>query len=252
MSVIGELRELDVEWSMEKNVSLLLKGLNDLKNLPASEIDELLEVLERKVLEIEEYYMRPVDSRDVYQGISDALENAGNGERAVEFHKRIAKMDSSLYEFKGALQNFFGNNKKAMEFYQKALTILPNNAMAQKGYLRAEKRFNKSRKVLDVVVKKTERTPNARNYVVLGKTLGDLGRMEEAFDAYESAVADDPENVEALARKGAALESMNMFKEAVEYFERALNINPKSLIARRGMNYADYYFKNPESEYYRD
>ncbi len=249
---IKELEDLDVVWSMDRNIQLLLGALKDIKGAGDQEKRSVLEIVEKKIAEIEDYYYRPVDSRDLYDELSTMFEELSETGKAEDYYGRIAKMDSSLLFNKARLHNFFGNNKKAVELYKKALELMPDFVDAQKGLKTAEKRYFKSVNQLEKLEEKAEKRDDAKGYIDLGRALADVGRMMDAYDTYDMALRCDPENAEALARKGAMLQSMKKFNEAVELFQKALSIYPKSMIAKRGMNYAEYYFKNPDSDLYRE
>ena len=59
-----------------------------------------------------------------------------------------------------------------------------------------------------------------------GIALNNLGRYEEAIEYYDRALAIDPTLVESLSNKGASLHSLARYEEAIEYFDRALAIEP--------------------------
>ena len=161
-------------------------------------------------------------------------------------------MDSNLYEFKGRLHNFFGNNKKAMEYFEKAQEFWSENVSAQKGFVRSQNRVVKSSKQLLKFEADAQNKQNAKSFIKYGQALADLGQMDEALNAYSKALSASPDSDEAMVRKGTALESLNRFEEAYELFKKALGINPKSMIARRGINYAEYYFTHSDSDYYKE
>ncbi len=247
-----ELENLDVAMNMNNNISLLLKVLCEVKELSDSEQDELMKIIEEKVLEIETYFYRPVDSREVYEKLSSVLRERGETKKADEFHTRIARMDSNLFEFKGRLHNFFGNNTKAMTYYKKSYEFWSDNESAQKGFVRSQNRVTRSTKQLSKIEKDALKRQDAKSFIKYGQALADLGRMDEALDVYSKALEASPSSDEAMVRKGTALESLNRFEEAYELFKKALEINPKSMIARRGINYADYYFTHYDSDYYQE
>lgn len=249
---ISELENLDVTISRERNISLLLQILGDINNLFNTDLKNCMKVVEKKILDIEDYYLCPVDSREVYEKLSTVFKTQGEIKKAQEYYHRIAKMDSDLFEFKGKLHNFFGNNKKSMEYYQKAFEYWPENEAAQKGFKRAENRVMKSKKQLEKLKVKVNTCNDAKSYIKLGQALADIGRIEDALSTYTKALTVESGNEEAMARKGTALESLNRFDEAIELFKKALEINPKYMIAKRGINYAEYYFNHPDSEYYED
>ena len=74
------------------------------------------------------------------------------------------------------------------------------------------------------------------------------GQLEEALAAYDKVISLDSENAGAMAKKGAALEGLGRFDEAIKMFEKAMVIKPASQIAKKGMNLAEYFAENPEFE----
>jgi len=252
MNELTELENLDVAMNMENNISLLLQSLDRLSDFSGSEQVDGMKIIEKKLIEIETYFYRPVDSREVYEKLSSILRDRGELEKADEYYTRIARMDSNLYEFKGRLHNFFGNNTKAQEYYKKAFEFWPDNEDARKGFTRSQNRVAKSSKQLSKLESVAQNRNNAKSFIKYGQALADLGRMDEALDAYAKALTADPDSDEAMVRKGTALESLNRFKEAYELFKKAMDINPKSMIARRGINYAEYYFTHSDSDFYKD
>jgi len=65
-----------------------------------------------------------------------------------------------------------------------------------------------------------------------GNTAYDLGRSEEAVQYYDRALAIDPEDTEALVDKGLALEDLDRTEEAIQYYDRALAIDPGEVDAQ--------------------
>jgi tetratricopeptide (TPR) repeat protein len=64
-----------------------------------------------------------------------------------------------------------------------------------------------------------------------GNTLYELGRYEEAIEYYDRALAIDPSNIKALNDKGLSLYYSGRYEEAIEYSDRALAIDPNNVIA---------------------
>lgn len=69
--------------------------------------------------------------------------------------------------------------------------------------------------------------PNDRISVLSGKgqTLMRLDRPGEALEAFDEALAVDPENAEILVKKGTALERLKRLDEAIACYDRAIAVN---------------------------
>jgi tetratricopeptide (TPR) repeat protein len=59
-----------------------------------------------------------------------------------------------------------------------------------------------------------------------GDALYKQGRYQEAIEYYDRALAMDPNDVSALNNKGNALGDLGRYQEAIEYYDRALAIDP--------------------------
>ena len=55
----------------------------------------------------------------------------------------------------------------------------------------------------------------------------DLGRNDEAIESFDKILAPQPDHFHALLGKGSALMGLGDFQGSLEYFDRALLINPR-------------------------
>ncbi|RMG84673.1 MAG: tetratricopeptide repeat protein, partial [Chloroflexi bacterium] len=74
----------------------------------------------------------------------------------------------------------------------------------------------------------------ARDWMDKGYSLTELGRYDEALQAYEQAIALQPDYAWAWARKGRTLRLMGRYKEAFDCYEYALAIHPNYAWAWNG------------------
>lgn len=88
-----------------------------------------------------------------------------------------------------------GNNEKALEAFNEAIKLDPEDAEA----------WNNK-----------------------GLVLGYVGRYEEAQECFERALAIDPELTHAWNNNGSALLYVGRYKEAIESFNRTLEIDPEN------------------------
>ncbi len=71
-----------------------------------------------------------------------------------------------------------------------------------------------------------------------GVALGNSGRLEEALQAYETAIRLNPNDAIAYYGKGAALEKLGRYQEALQAFETAIRLNPNFAVAYYGKGVA--------------
>ena len=57
-----------------------------------------------------------------------------------------------------------------------------------------------------------------------------LGKYQEAIEWYDKALKIDPNNVFALNNKGLALSNLGKYEEAIEWFDKALKIDPNMFL----------------------
>jgi len=67
----------------------------------------------------------------------------------------------------------------------------------------------------------------AHQYVILGNLYLDLGQLKEAFQAYQTALEKEQNNVQALWGAAIIEQKNQNFVEAKKYFEKLLKIDPE-------------------------
>jgi tetratricopeptide (TPR) repeat protein len=67
---------------------------------------------------------------------------------------------------------------------------------------------------------------NSDTWYKKGNKLSALGMYKEAIECYDMALEINPSFIEALNNKGLALKRLGRFEEAIECFDQALRINP--------------------------
>lgn len=71
----------------------------------------------------------------------------------------------------------------------------------------------------------------ANDWVSIGNVLTTLGRDNEAVQAFDKAIEIDPKDAMAWYDKGTALYSLNQYNESIQALDKALEINPQFSIA---------------------
>ena len=89
---------------------------------------------------------------------------------------------------------------------------------------------NKSLGKLDDAIVATKstfhQTDLAETYYNMGNALKDQGKLEEALEAYNKALAIKPHNAQAYNNMGNTLQKQGKLDEAIEAFKKALSIKP--------------------------
>ncbi|MHA1271497.1 MAG: tetratricopeptide repeat protein [Candidatus Helarchaeota archaeon] len=79
-----------------------------------------------------------------------------------------------------------------------------------------------------------------------GVALDDQGKYEEAIECYERALEIDPNDKDAWNNKGVALRKQGKYEEAIECYERALEIDPNDKDVIKNKEYLLYQIKKDE------
>ncbi len=159
-------------------------------------------------------------------------------EEALEAYNRaiqLAPNDALAYHNKGYALDDLKRYEEALEAYTRAIELDPNDAVTyyNKGYtLRNLKRYEEA---LEAYTRALELDPNdAVTYYHKGTALRNLKRSKEALDAYARAIELDPTYARAYTGKGIALDDLKRSEEALVAYTRALELNPHDAVAYQG------------------
>jgi len=130
---------------------------------------------------------------------ADALNYANAG-------RRISRYDIRITLVLGEIAYFMGHNNEAILFFQEYINLAPSGSR------------------LDIV------------YYYLGEIYIRLGHFRHADVALSTAVHLVPGNAQWWTRLAYARENAHELREAVNAYERALNLNPQLADARRGLD----------------
>ena len=81
------------------------------------------------------------------------------------------------------------------------------------------------------------------NNISEGLALYELGKYKEAIQCYDKAIDIDPDDADAYYNKGCALDSLEQYKEVIKYYDKAIEIDPDDADAYNNKGYALYCLK---------
>lgn len=252
------LEELDVTVAMKENVRVIRKAISDLGfrrvssgNVHVDDPSEAMKVLEsidQKIDEIEDYFWRPLDSPEVYADLRDMAIMLGDNARAEKYERKINRIKANDLEFLGRVEAFYGNHREALNYYEQALSFSPDHPLAGPGKEKVSKSLEKAKKEIESIEKSlAAKAKDGRIWYNYGVCLLSLGRLEDAIKTFDKAIEYSPENADAWAKKGTALESMKRYEDAKPLFEKALELKPTSMTAKRGLNFVSYFTEGGEA-----
>ena len=176
------------------------------------------------------------------------LYESENGDRLWVRHAVWAVASASLvisfFEF-GSYQ-FIYNPAYQRGDYVKANEVLER--LAWFGYDRAHSRLALGARLaergefadaLRLVERSIELYPTGEGYFAAGSIRERTGRLQEARDAYEEALALMPDRAELLLQAGNLLLRLGESEQAREYLERAVALRPEHDPSRRALGRAD-------------
>jgi tetratricopeptide (TPR) repeat protein len=227
---------------MKNNIEVLNKAIGSVDVKKEGEAKEMLETIHNKIVEIEEYFWRPVDSPEIYEKLKDIALNLGDLDKADVYEAQIDMFHANDLEFKGRVEDFFGNKAKAVELFEEALRLVPDHELAKPAHEKALKRIEKAKKDVTLLEKKIlKNEDDPRMWHRYGTALLNIGEVQKAIHCYDRAIELNPSDSDSYARRGTAMESQGDFEGAKKFFEQALTLKPTSMIAKRGMNYAEFF-----------
>ena len=205
------------------------------------------------------------NSADVWFNKGFALNNLGKYEEAKEAFDKVIDMDpnnTAAWNNKGYALNNLGRYEEGLLAFEKALVIDPNNIYAWNnkawalnnlaGYedalLASEKALeidpnnflasgNKVLAVLGIFLTDLNSTPNniegdsSDVWFNKGFELNNLGKYEEAIEAFDRVIDMDPSNAYAWNNKGYALINLGRYEDGLQACEKAIEIDPNNVYA---------------------
>ncbi|MFA4955392.1 MAG: tetratricopeptide repeat protein [Candidatus Methanoperedens sp.] len=177
-------------------------------------------------------FIYPASSQTAREWVDKGTEYdiSGEYEKAIEaYNKAIAinPNDKEAWLFKGLAFGELDEYDKAIEAYNKAIDIDPNYAYAWNHKGTALTELGEYNKAIESFNKAIDIDPNyAYAWITKGAAFGKLGEYDKAIEAYNKAIAIDPNDAAAWTYKGTALTELGEYEKAIESFNKAIAIDP--------------------------
>ena len=164
-----------------------------------------------------------------------ALANLGKHQQAIECFDKAIEInpnDVNIWNSKGTAFHYLSKYQQAIECFDKAIEINPNDADAWSAKGHSLNNLKKYQQAIEYFDKAIEINPNdADAWYSKGVAFDYLIKHTEAIECYEKALAINPDQVCAWYGKGGAFRKVGKHKEAIECYEKALAINPEDALA---------------------
>ncbi|CAD8115148.1 unnamed protein product [Paramecium primaurelia] len=241
INIIKQFYSKENDNYTQKQITQLNNILDTMKNMVSDQnkIDDQYPSVEKNPIKITEITQNtkvenPMNIEDIDRIIKqgDALNNINEYEEAIKYYDKAISIypeNDNAWNNKGsALQNL-NKNEEALMCYEIAISINPNydNAWYNKGL--ALQNLNKNEEAIQCYDKAISINPNYDySWNNKGNALQNLNKNEEAIKYYDKAISINPKNDNALINKGLALSNLNQHYEAIQCYDKAISINPKN------------------------
>jgi tetratricopeptide (TPR) repeat protein len=235
----NKTRELSAYW-MSKAEVLAFAGTSD-ESQRTVRLEEALEAINHS-LELDP------SSRVNWRFKADILSELGRKDEAVEAFDEILKQnpeDADSWLWKANLLVEMKRYNESVQAYEKAIGLIPENNTEDlalnglsKGWAlnktgrqeEAKVAFQKSLEFYDQAI--SNNTGNNRLLQQKGLVLFELGRYDEAIEAYDQVLSDSPDVKPSTAKtsawigKGDALRALGKNEEAISAYNKAIELSP--------------------------
>ncbi|MBQ6628294.1 MAG: tetratricopeptide repeat protein [Methanobrevibacter sp.] len=172
------------------------------------------------------------DSDEIYNNKCLTLINLNRFDEAIECYDKALKINPNnvkAWNNKAFALHNLNRLEEAIECYDKTLEIDPNfiSALNNKAFaLRTLNRLDEAIECYDKVLKITPNDFNVLNNKAF--SLHELNRSDEAIECYDKALKINPNDFKLWANKGFTLENLDRLDDAVECYNKALAIFPNN------------------------
>jgi tetratricopeptide (TPR) repeat protein len=245
---LEKLGGLDPSDSMDgimKAVSDVIKLVeNDPESKEASKALDLIFDQEEKT---RDYYMRPLDSDEIYNALVQIHIGRGEDKMADHYRRCLDLRQARKWTIIGDSYALLGLNMRAVKYLKRALFFGPTEDLVeevQKAHDKALKRVEKASSEIDTILSKLEKDPDhVKNRLKAISSLIDLDRLDEAGKILKKAIKNSPDDFDLIYRQGCVMFGADDFKKAKKTFTKALELNENSTNAKRAFNLTEEMLK---------
>lgn len=188
---------------------------------------------------------RPNNAR-AFEQLGTALVIEGKKNEAVVEYQNAVQIDSDFSSAHANLANALsqtGRFEEAVKHYHEVLRIEPDHieACTNMGHAldalgRADEAIEAYRAATGMDLRRTDPAALARAHLNLGSALGNEGDLDAAIAEYREAVKLRPDYDNAHFWWGVASERLGNLREAVNHYNKTLEINPQHRRARQALD----------------
>ena len=204
-------------------------------------VSRALGLIAEKESEAVSYYMRPLDSDEIYDRLISLHESRDEMETADHYKSMIDQRRARKWTLHGDLHSVLGDNTLAVKYFERALFYGPRDDVVdevKKALSKAGRRVDKAGSGLPTILKKLEGRPTDVKLIGdAAKYLIDLNMIEEAIDMNGKVLKLVPADFESLHRKGCLQFLAGNREDAIRIFSTLKQDNPNSTKAKSAYNW---------------
>jgi len=162
--------------------------------------------------------------------------------KRIKFPKDIRNYELALiWNSKGVIHLNIHQYAEALECFNNVTELNPERGMSwnSKAYALAKlKRYDEALKCVNKSIELNTDSDflNAAALDSKGYILAGLGKLEEALEYHQNAIKMDPQAEEKYYNKGKTHVKLQQYSEALECFDKALELNPYCEAAKKARN----------------
>jgi tetratricopeptide (TPR) repeat protein len=240
------MKTLDEQWN---GVSYYIKA--EMTVDPEDVNRRIAEALndKQKTQELEASRRRIKDAEAKIEQLKKELaNNKDNTVLMASYQKQTDALAAEEYFTKGYNARKNGFNELAIEYYQKAIDLNPNYAMAYNNMGNAYYGQENYKEAIRCYQKAIDLNPNyATAYNNMGNAYDDLKNYKEAIRCYQKAIDLNPNYASAYYNMGIAYKNLENYKEAIRCYQKAIELYPNHASAYNNMG-SSYYDLGNERE----
>jgi tetratricopeptide (TPR) repeat protein len=168
------------------------------------------------------------------------LENYGNALNLLEESLRKNPNQLDAHSQLGYLHSKLGQFDKAVEAYEKAISIDPSNYRDSFGLAMAYIKLDQPQKAAAPLVQCTQQNPDFPDaFYNLGLVYEALGILDKAADAYQNFIKINPGPAwTGYSQLGSVYNKLGQYDKAIAAFQEVIKSNPSDLKANYNLAYA--------------
>ena len=181
------------------------------------------------IAQVDKISQEVLEAKDFFNQGND-LYAYNDYEKALEFYNKSVTIKPDYYQAwsnRGDTLNRLKRYKEAIESYDKAIAIKPDDAYAWHNRSFSLKNLKRYKEAIESFDKAIDIKPDFHQaWNNRGNSLRNLKRYKEAIESFDKAIDIKPDFAFAWANRGILLRNLKRYKESIESFDKVIAIKP--------------------------